>query len=86
MSPYVAPVRHLRRVNVIRRSDPSGLNPLSIRIRWYDTCGAAELFDLDRQAAHLFKHDPYADADDRSVSAWIRRSVDHELEQTSKTA
>lgn len=27
-----------------------------------------------------------ADADDRSVSAWIRRAVDRELEQTSKTA
>jgi len=26
------------------------------------------------------------DADDRSVSAWIRRAVDHELEQASKTA
>ena len=27
-----------------------------------------------------------ADADDRSVSAWIRRAVDRELEQTSKPA
>jgi hypothetical protein len=26
------------------------------------------------------------DADDRSVSAWIRRAVDRELEQTSRTA
>ncbi len=27
-----------------------------------------------------------ADADDRSVSAWIRRAVDHELEHDTKTA
>ena len=27
-----------------------------------------------------------ADADDRSVSAWIRRAVDHELEHDNKTA
>jgi len=27
-----------------------------------------------------------ADADDRSVSAWIRRAVDHELEHATKTA
>jgi predicted HicB family RNase H-like nuclease len=27
-----------------------------------------------------------ADADDRSVSAWIRRAVDRELEQPTKTA
>jgi predicted HicB family RNase H-like nuclease len=27
-----------------------------------------------------------ADADDRSVSAWIRRAVDHELEDGTKTA
>jgi hypothetical protein len=27
-----------------------------------------------------------ADADDRSVSAWIRRAVDHELEHGTKTA
>lgn len=26
------------------------------------------------------------DADDRSVSAWIRRAVDHELEHDTKTA
>ena len=27
-----------------------------------------------------------ADADDRSVSSWIRRAVDHELEDGTKTA
>ena len=32
------------------------------------------------------EHDFYADADDRSVSAWIRRAVDRELEHGTKTA